>query len=383
MYQYANSLLLKGDFDQSLERCKEIEKLCKNKNDNSQEFNTFVFHITELFAHIYMEKNDIVMGTPYMNSIVSKYEDDFKRERNLNTLIGFVNAKLNQVLLWDKMAVDDTMHMCFLLGDENYNCKAEKQLYDIYMLCYNFEEQSEEKGLLMRRIRQTLEIIKDKCLGHVSTPKTLSLVKHFKGIVNEAIQAEKEGNHEECIKKFKLVVKALRNRHWVDIYFQADWYAGILYVLGQDAWKNGEKEEATYYYEEAVQIRYELDAEEISQNTENFALLLYFYALVILSKQLTQESISQVIDFLNKSQSLFEKIENQLGPDSLSNYSSCCFNLGQIICLYTTGGNEVGLPFVESAINIMERLVNNYGLTKYQKDVEQFRRQYLALKNRR
>ena len=207
MYQYANSLLLKGDFDQSLERCKEIKKLCKNKNDNSQEFNTFVFHITELFAHIYMEKNDIVMGTPYMNSIVSKYEDDFKRERNLNTLIGFVNAKLNQVLLWDKMAVDDTMHMCFLLGDENYNCKAEKQLYDIYMLCYNFEEQSEEKGLLMRRIRQTLEIIKDKCLGHVSTPKTLSLVKHFKGIVNEAIQAEKEGNHEECIKKFKLVVK--------------------------------------------------------------------------------------------------------------------------------------------------------------------------------
>ena len=383
MYQYANSLLLKGDFDQSLERCKEIKKLCKNKNDNSQEFNTFVFHITELFAHIYMEKNDIVMGTPYMNSIVSKYEDDFKRERNLNTLIGFVNAKLNQVLLWDKMAVDDTMHMCFLLGDENYNCKAEKQLYDIYMLCYNFEEQSEEKGLLMRRIRQTLEIIKDKCLGHVSTPKTLSLVKHFKGIVNEAIQAEKEGNHEECIKKFKLVVKALRNRHWVDIYFQADWYAGILYVLGQDAWKNGEKEEATYYYEEAVQIRCELDAEEISQNTENFALLLYFYALVILSKQLTQESISQVIDFLNKSQSLFEKIENQLGPDSLSNYSSCCFNLGQIICLYTTGGNEVGLPFVESAINIMERLVNNYGLTKYQKDVEQFRRQYLALKNRR
>lgn len=383
MYQYANSLLLKGDFDQSLERCKEIEKLCKNKNDNSQEFNTFVFHITELFAHIYMEKNDIVMGTPYMNSIVSKYEDDFKRERNLNTLIGFVNAKLNQVLLWDKMAVDDTMHMVLLLGDENYNCKAEKQLYDIYMLCYNFEEQSEEKGLLMRRIRQTLEIIKDKCLGHVSTPKTLSLVKHFKGIVNEAIQAEKEGNHEECIKKFKLVVKALRNRHWVDIYFQADWYAGILYVLGQDAWKNGEKEEATYYYEEAVQIRCELDAEEISQNTENFALLLYFYALVILSKQLTQESISQVIDFLNKSQSLFEKIENQLGPDSLSNYSSCCFNLGQIICLYTTGGNEVGLPIVESAINIMERLVNNYGLTKYQKDVEQFRRQYVALKNRR
>lgn len=357
--------------------------MCKTKNDNSQEFSTFVFHITELFAHIYMEKNDVAMGTPYMNSVVSKYEDDFKRERNLNTLIGLVNAKLNQVLLWDKMAVDETMHMVLLLGGENYNYKAEKQLYDIYMLCYNFEEQSEEKGILMRRIRQTLEIIKEQSLGHVSTSETLGLVNHFKGIVNEAIQAEKEGNHEECIKQFKLVVKDLRNRHWVDIYFKADWYAGILYALGQDAWKNGEKEEATYYYEEAVQIRYELDAEKISQNKENFALLLYFYALVLLSKQLTQESISYVIDFLNKSQSLFKEIENQLGPDSLSNYSSCCFNLGQIICLYTTGGNEVGLPFVESAINIMERLVNNYGLIIYQKDVEQFRRQYVALKNRR
>lgn len=383
MYQYANSLLLKGDFDQALEKCKEIEKLCKNKNDNSQDFNTFIFSITELFAHIYMEKNDVIMGTPYINSVVNKYEDDFIRDRNLNTLIGFVNAKLNQVLLWDKMAVDDTMHVVLLLGDENYNFKAEKQLYDIYMLCYNFEEQSEEKGLLMRRIRQTLEIIKDKCLGYVSTPKTLGLVRHFKGIVNEAIQAEKEGNHEECIKKFKLVVKALRNRHWVDIYFQADWYAGILYVLGQDAWKNGEKGEATNYYEEAVQIRDELDALKIGQNKENFALLLYFYALIILSEPLSQDSLSQVIGVLNKSQELFEEIENSLGPESLSNYSSCCFNLGQLICLYTTGGNEVGLPLVESAINIMERLVNNYGLTNYQKDVDQFRRQYIALKNRK
>ena len=383
MYQYAKSLLQNGNFDQSLERCKEIEKLCKSKTDNSQEFNTFVFHVTELFAHIFMEKNDITMAVPYINSVVSKYEDDFNRDRNLITLIGLVSAKLNQVLLWDKMAVDNTMRMVLLLGDENYNYKAEKQLYDIYMLCYNFEEQSEEKGLLMRRIRQTLEIIKDKCLGYVSTHKTLGIVKHLKGIVNEAMQAEKDGNHEQCIKKFKLVVKALRNRHWVDIYFQADWYAGVLYVLGQDARKNGEKEEATNYYEEAVRIRYELDAEGISQNKENFALLLYFYSLDILSKQLIQESISQVIDLLNKSQSLFREIENQLEPDSLSNYSSCCFNLGQIICLYTTGGNEVGLPFVESAINIMERLVNNYGLIIYQKDVEQFRRQYVALKNRR
>ena len=383
MYQYAKSLLLKGDFDQALEKCKEIEELCKNKNDNSQEFNTFVFSITELFAHIYMEKNDVIMGTPYMNSVINKYEDDFKRESNLKTLIGLVNAKLNQVLLWDKMAVDDTMHMVLLLGDENYNYKAEKQLYDIYMLCYNFEEQSEEKGLLMRRIRQTLEIIKDKCLGYVSTPKTLGLVKHFKGIVNEAIQAEKEGNHEECVKKFKLVVRALRNRHWVDIYFQADWYAGILYVLGQDAWKNGEKGEAINYYEEAVQIRDELDALKICQNKENYALLLYFYALTILSEPLSQDSLSQVIGVLNKSQELFEEIENTLSPESLSNYSSCCFNLGQIICLYTTGGNEVGLPFIESAINIMERLVNNYGQSKYEKDLEMFNQRYYALKSRR
>lgn len=383
MYQYAKSLLLKGDFNQALEKCKEIEELCKNKNDNSQEYNTFVFSVTELLAHIYMEKNDVIMGTPYINSVINKYENDFERDRNLNTLIDLVNAKLNQVLLWDKMAVDDTMHMVLLLGDENYSYKAEKQLYDIYMLCYNFEEQSEEKGLLMRRIRQTLEIIKDKCLGYVSTPKTLGLVKHFKGIVNEAIQAEKEGNHEECIKKFKLVVRALRNRHWVDIYFQADWYAGILYVLGQDAWKNGEKEEAINYYEEAVQIRDELDVLKICQNKENYALLLYFYALIILSEPLSQESLSQVIGVLNKSQELFEEIENSLEPESLSNYSSCCFNLGQLICLYTTGGNEVGLPLIESAINIMERLVNNYGLTKYQNDVEQFRIQYVALKNRR
>ena len=178
-------------------------------------------------------------------------------------------------------------------------------------------------------------------------------------------------------------MKALRNRHWVDIYFQADWYARILYVLGQDAWKNGQKEEATNYYEEAMQIRYELDALKIGQNKESFAQLLYDYALTILSEPLSQDSLSQAIGVLNKSQELFEEIENTLNPESLSNYSSCCFNLGQIICLYTTGGNEVGLPLVESAINIMERLVNNYGLTKYQNDIEQFRRQYVALKNRR
>ena len=381
MYQYANSLLHKGEFDQALEKCKEIDQLCKSKNDNSQKFNTFVFSITELFSHIYMEKNDVIQASPYMNSVVSKYEDDFNRDRNLNTLIGFVNAKLNQVLLWDKMAVDDTMHMVLLLGEDNYNYKAEKQLYDIYMLCNNFEEQSEEKGLLMRRIRQTLNIIKDKCLGYVATPKTLDLVKHFRGLINEAVQAEKDGKHEECIKKFTLVVKGLRNRHWVDIYFQADWYAGVLYILGQDAWKNDKKEECETYYEEALQIRYELDTEGISQNKENFAQLLYFYALLLLSKPLSQESLSQVINVFNKSKEIFNEIEGQIGPDSLSDYASCCFNLGQIVCLYTTGGNEVGLPLIESAINIMGRLVNNYGQSKYERDLELFNQRYYALKS--
>ena len=64
-----------------------------------------------------MEKNDVIMGTPYMNSVINKYENDFERDRNLNTLIDLVNAKLNQVLLWDKMAVDDTMRMVLLLGN--------------------------------------------------------------------------------------------------------------------------------------------------------------------------------------------------------------------------------------------------------------------------
>lgn len=382
MYQYANLLLHKGEFDQALEKCKEIDQLCKNKNDNSQEFSTFVFSITELFTHIYMETNDVVLAIPYMNSVVSKYEDDFNRNKNLNTLIGFVNAKLNQVFLWDKMAVDDTMHKVLLFSGENYNYKAERQLYDMYMLCQNFEGQSEEKGLLMRRIRHTLNIIKDKGLGYVATPKTLDLVKHFRGLVNKAVQAEKDGKHEECIKKFTLVVKGLKNRHWVDIYFQADWYADILYVLGQDAWKNDRKEECESYYEEAVQIRYELDAEGISQNKENFAQLLYFYALMILNKPISQESLSQVMNLLNKSEEIFKEIEKQLGPDSLSYYASCCFNLGQIICLYTTGGNEVGIPLIESAINIMERLLNNYGQSKFEQDLDFFYQRYYALKNR-
>ena len=127
-------------------------------------------------------------------------------------------------------------------------------------------------------------------------------------MINDAILLEKEGKHDECVKQFTILAKALQKTHFVDIYFEADWYAGILFTLRQDAWANGLKDQTEKYYEEAAQIRYELDAEGIIQNKENFALLLYFYALVILSKQLSQDTISQVINLFNKSHNIFEEI---------------------------------------------------------------------------
>lgn len=379
---YSQYMLIKGEFDKSMEASQNIIDYCKNKQHIDNEgFIEVEYQALKLNSGICLEKNDVGKAWAPIDRIADYAEKRYGQEQNLSNLTELANAKLNQVILWDKMSVEPGLDLWTIEHHKSFD--AQKQLYDTYMLCYNFESKDEQLSKLMRRIRQSHQIIREKGLGYLATPKALDLVKHYKRMVNDAILLEKDGKHDECVRRFAQLVKVLQNTHFVDIYFEADWYAGILYVLGQDAWKNGEKEEATYYYEEAVQIRYELDAEGISQNKENFASLLYFYALVFLSKQLTQESISYVINLLNKSQSLFEEVENQLGPDSLSNYSSCCFNLGQIICLYTTGGNEVGLPFVKSAINIMERLVNNYGLIKYQKDVEQFRRQYVALKNRR
>lgn len=379
---YSQYMLMKGEFDKSFEASQNVIDYCrKNKHIDNEEFFEVEYQALKLNSGICLEKNDVGKAWASIDRIADCAEKRYEQEHNLGNLTELANAKLNQVILWDKMSVERGLDLWTIEHHKSYD--AQKQLYDTYMLCYNFEGKDEQLSKLMRRIRQSHEIIREKGLGYLATPKTLDLVKHFKGMVNDAVQLEKEGKHDECVKRFAQLAKALQNMHFVDIYFEADWYASILFTLGQDSWAKGLKEQTEKYYEEAAQIRYELDAEGISQNKENFASLLYFYALVFLSKQLTQESISYVINLLNKSQSLFEEVENQLGPDSLSNYSSCCFNLGQIICLYTTGGNEVGLSFVESAINIMERLVNNYGLIKYQKDVEQFRRQYVALKNRK
>lgn len=379
---YSQYMLLKGEFEKSFDASQNVIDFYRNnKHLNNEEYLEVEYQALKLNSGICLENNDVGKAWASVDRIADYAEKKYEQEQNLGNLTELANAKLNQVILWDKMSVELGLDLWIMEHHKSYD--AQKQLYDTYMLCNNFEDKDEQLSKLMRRIRQSHEIIREKGLGYLATPKTLDLVKHFKGMINDAVQLEKEGKHDECVKQFTLLAKALQKTHFVDIYFEADWYAGILFTLGQDAWANGLKDQTEKYYEEAAQIRYELDAEGITQNRENFALLLYFYALVFLSKQLTQESISYVINLLKKSQSLFEEVENQLGPDSLSNYSSCCFNLGQIICLYTTGGNEVGLPFVESAINIMERLVNNYGLIKYQKDVEQFRRQYVALKNRR
>ena len=379
---YSQCMLMKGEFDKSLEASQNVIDCCSNnKHVDNEEFIEIEYQALKLNSGIRLDNNDVGKARASIDRIVDYAEKRYEQKQNLGNLTELANAKLNQVILWDKMSVEPGLDLWNKEHHKSY--EAQKQLYDTYMLCYKFEEKDEQLSKLMRRVRQSHEIVREKGLGYLATPKTLDLVKHFKGMVNDAVQLEKEGKHNECVKQFALLAKALQKTHFVDIYFEADWYAGILFTLGQDSWAKGQKEQTEKYYEEAAKIRYELDAEGISQNKENFALLLYFYALVILSKQLSQDSISLVIDLFNKSQNIFEDIENQLGSDSLSYYASCCFNLGQIICLYTTGGNEVGLPLIESAINIMERLVNNYGLTKYQNDVEQFRIQYVALKNRR
>lgn len=377
-----SEFMMMNDLDKAMETSRDIIDYCRNiKQCDNESIIDIEYQALRLNSGLCLEKNDIIGAWTSIDKIVEYTEMKYEREHSLANLIALANAKLNQVILWDKMSAESGWNLWIIKHNKEY--EALKQLYDIYMLCYNFEDKDEQLSKLMRRIRQSYEIIREKGLGYLATPKTLDLVKHFKGMINDAVQLEKEGKHDECVKQFTLLAKALQKTHFVDIYFEADWYAGILFTLGQDAWANGLKDQTEKYYEEAAQIRYELDAEGITQNRENFALLLYFYALVILSKQLSQDTISQVIDLFNKSQCIFEEIENQLGPDSLSYYSSCCFNLGQIICLYTSAGNTLGLPLVKSAINIMERLVNNYGLTKYQKDVEQFRRQYVALKNRK
>lgn len=378
---YSKYMLTKGELDKSLEASQNVIDYC----DNGQQVSTngmdeIIYEALMLNSGVYIERNDICKAWASVDKIVEHSEKKYEQEQNLGNLTDLANAKLNQVILWDKMSAEPELDLWTIKHNKSY--EAQMQLYDIYMLCYNFSEKDEQLNKLMRRIRQSHEILRTKGLGYLATQRTLELVKHFKGMVKDAVQLEKEGQHNECVKIFKQLVKALHNTHFVDIYFEADWYASILFTLGQDAWSKELKDKTAEYYEEAVQIRYELDDEGISQNKESFALLLYFYALVILSKPLSQESISQILNLFSKSEKIFEEIENELGPDSLSYYASCCFNLGQIVCLYTTGGNDVGLPLIESAINIMKRLVNNYGQSKFERDLEQFKQQYLTLKNR-
>ena len=380
---YSQYMLMQGEFDKSLEASQGVIDYCEENSlkIDSSKINDVEYQARKLNSGVYLERNDIGKAWASIDKIADYAEKLYEQKQNLGNLTELANAKLNQVILWDKMSAEPGLNFWIIEHHKGYD--AQKQLYDTYMLCYNFEGKDEQLSKLMRRIRQSHEIIREKGLGYLATQKTLDLVKHYKGMVNDAVQAEKDDHHEECVDKFEKLVMGIRNSHFVDIYFDVDWYAGILFTLGQDAWAKGLKDKTEMYYEEAVQLRRELDAEGITQNKESYALLLYFYALVILGKPLSQESISQVIDLFNKSQETFEEIENQLGPDSLSYYASCCFNLGQIICLYTTGGNKVGLPLIESSINIMERLVNNYGQSKFERDLELFNQQYYALKTRR
>lgn len=378
---YSQQMLMQGEFDKSLEASQEVIDYCEKNNIESDpsEMTDVEYQARKLNSGVCLERNDIGKAWASIDKIADYAEKMYEQEKCLGNLTELANAKLNQVILWDKMSAEPGLNFWTIEHHKGYD--AQKQLYDTYMLCYNFEDKDEQLRKLMRRIRQSHEIIREKGLGYLATPKTLDLVRHYKGMVNDAVQAEKEGRHEECVSRFEKLVIGIRNSHFVDIYFEVDWYTGILFTLGQDAWAKGLKDKTETYYEEAVQLRRELDAEGISQNKESYALLLYFYALVILGKPLSQDSISQVIDLFNKSQETFEEIENQLGPDSLSFYASCCFNLGQIICLNTTRGNDVGLPLIESAINIMGRLVNNYGQSKYERDLESFNQRYYALKS--
>ncbi len=379
---YSQYMFNKKDFDKSLAASKNVIDYCNNNRQNeNNEIIEIKYQAIKLKAVAYMEKNDIGNAWEYVDKFTDYAEMNYKKEQSLGNLLELANAKLNQVILWDKMSVEPKFG--FWTIEHQKSLEALNQLYDTYWKCYNFEKKEETLSRLARRIRQTHELIREKGLGNLATPKAMKLAKHFIKMFNDAIKEENDCKHDVYIKKLSLLAKCLRNTHYVDIYFDAERYADILLTLGQDSWSKDLKEDAEKYYEEALQIRYELDEEGIRQNKESYAILLYFYALIFLSKPLSQNSISQAIEFFEKSNKFFEETENELDTVSLSYYSSCCFNLGIMLSLYTTAGKEVGLPLVETAINIMDRLVNNYGLTKYERDLNQFKIQYHKLKDRR
>ena len=172
---------------------------------------------------------------------------------------------------------------------------------------------------------------------------------------------------------------ALNNGELVDIYFEPDQYAGCLYLLAKDASSKGLTEQAEQYYKEAIQIRYELEADGISQNKDNFALLLYFYSLILLRKPKPQDSISLTFQYLNKAMNLFGENADKLCEEYRYYYSCCCFNLGHILCLYTTKGRRLGLPMIKTAIGVMDRLIKDYGQIQYKRDKQMFEMRYAEL----
>lgn len=373
---YSKYMLQHGEFDNSLNASTTVIDYCNKLNSKSGNITKIEFEALQLNSNTYLELNEIGKAWANIDKITFLAETFYEQKHDIDSIINLTNSKLNQVILWDKMSVETGLRII----EQHQDYFALEQLYNVYMLCENFKGKNEQLCKLMRRIRQSYEIIQKKGLGYLATPETLNLVKHYKTMFNDALQAEKEDKHDECIKKFKQLVIGLRNTHLVDIYFEADWYASILFTLGKNAQSNGMLEESEDYYKEAIQIRYELDEAKIEQNNENYALLLYYYSLVFLNKPTTTETINTSLNLLIKSEKLFKELNNTLNTDSLSSYASCCYNLGNIVCTFTNGGNKVGLPLIESAINITNRLINNYGLDKHRKDLTFFMERYYALK---
>ena len=375
--QYAIRLVKSGKLDEALEKSKQIEKISERKYDGSEDFKSLIYRIKGILAQICIDTNNVSEAQQYIDSIVEKYEKDFEKYKTLDLLINYAVARFNQVMLWDKTAADDIKRE--VLPADFYACRAQRALSDMYILCRDFSEKSERKAVLMRRIRRTLEVIKDKGLGYLSSPEITDSIKRIKLLSDEITQAQKAGNAVLCIEKCRQIVAALNNGELVDIYFEPDQYAGCLYLLAKDASSKGLTEQAEQYYKEAIQIRYELEADGISQNKDNFALLLYFYSLILLRKPKPQDSISLTIQYLNKAMNLFWENADKLCEEYRYYYSSCCFNLGHILCLFTTEGRRLGLPMIKTAIGVMDRLIKDYGQIQYKRDKQMFEMRYAEL----
>lgn len=369
IYHHSFKCLKEGQKEKALDECKFAIDQYELRLSSSCDAISLKMKLTELMSHIYLETNNVIEAMPYTNAVVDYYKQEYESDKSIANLLSYVNSKLNLVLLWDKMSDSDMKMYLFSTNKDYESCQV---LYDIYMLCFNHEVKCEEKGLLMRRIRQTHQIINEKHLGYVATPRALKLVTHFKSMIKDAQADIKEGRRDEFISKMRKVVKAIRNLHYVDIYFEANWFVNVLQMLAEDAWNKGEMEFSSGLYNEAIDIRYELEAESISQDKQQFALLLYNFSVRLLSTQITQENLSKSLSYLSKSDEIFSQIENTLEPDVLIQYASCCFNLGRLMISFTNAPKDVGISDIQKAINITKKLVNTYGLQQYQKDLDIF-----------